>query len=93
MKILGHRLLVSKVEEEKQEGFQAVAIQDNFIYMGKVEQIGDYGDFFNGTSIQKAPISEGSIVLFAKYSPDTQEIDHEGKKMKIINIDDVLAVV
>jgi len=36
MKILGHRLLVSKVEEEKQEGFQAVAIQDNFIYMGKV---------------------------------------------------------
>ena len=41
MKILGNRILVSKVEDEvKDGGFQTVEVQDNFVNKGKVEQIG-----------------------------------------------------
>jgi len=88
MKILGNRILVSKVEEEKKEGFQTVEVQDSFVNKGKVEQIGVAfeSEFIN-------PVEVGNIVLFAKYSPDTQEIEHEGKKMKIIRVEDVLAIL
>lgn len=86
MKILGNRILVSKVEDEvKDGGFQTVEVQDNFVNKGKVEQVPDY------TNIDW--IKAGDVILFAKYSPDTQEIEHEGKKMKIVRIEDVLAVL
>lgn len=86
MKILGHRLLVSKIDEPKGDGFQTVEVQDSFVYKGFVEMI--------GTMINiGSPIDIGQVVLFAKYSPDTQEVEHEGKKMKIINADDVLAIL
>lgn len=81
IKILGSRVLISKLEEETTDGFQTVSAQDNFIYKGKVEQNGDSTTF---------PI--GSTVLFAKYSPDTHEIEVDNQKMKIININDILAI-
>lgn len=84
MKIIGNRVLVSKVEEEKKEGFQSVNVQDSFVYKGRVEIFGD---------CPHVAFNSGDIVLFAKYSPDTQEIDIEGKKMKIINADDVLVIL
>jgi len=91
MKILGNRLLVSKVDEEKKEGFQTVDIQDNFVFKGRVEKL-PYSNLeewnFNGQIIKYR-----DIVLFAKYSPDTQEIEHDGQKMKIIKVDDVLAIL
>ena len=72
-------------------------VQDNFVNKGKVEQIGSAcgmdGITFTGMNTYNPEIKEGSIVLFAKYSPDTQEIEHEGKKMKIVRIEDVLAVL
>lgn len=83
MKILGNRILVSKIEEEKKEGFQMVEVQDNFINKGKIESWGTIS----------IPIDANSVVLFAKYSPDTQEIEIEGKRMKIINADDVIAIL
>lgn len=85
MKILGNRVLVSRVEEEKKEGFQTVEVQDSFVYKGKVEICGEgmTTDYPN----------TGDIVLFAKYSPDTQEVEHEGRKMKIISVTDILAVL
>lgn len=86
MKILGNRILVSKVEEPKTEGFQATQITDSFVNKGKVEGFGDSASF-------KQPVEMGDTVLFAKYSPDTQEIEHEGKKMKIISVSDVLAIL
>lgn len=87
MKILGNRVLLSRIEEEKTDGFQTVNVQDSFVNKGKVEQIGDraainYGD---GPTIK-----EGDIVLFAKYSPDTQELD---KDHKIISVSDILAIL
>ncbi len=35
MKILGNRVLVSKVEEPVSDGFQAVEVQDSFVNKGK----------------------------------------------------------
>ena len=87
MIILGNRILISKVEEEKKDGFQTVEVQDSFLYKGKVEQIG------NGFSISEGPIKEGDTILFAKYSPSTQSIQHEGKDYKVISVDDVIAVL
>lgn len=85
MKILGNRLLVSKVEAEAKTGFEAVELQDSFIYKGMVEKI-------SSTHMQQ-DVKLGDIVLFAKYSPDTQEVEHEGKKMKIVSVGDVLAII
>lgn len=85
MRILGNRVLVSRVEEEKKDGFQTVEVQDSFVYKGKIEilsqEAADKGFNLYHT------------VLFTKYSPDTQEIDHEGQKMKIIKIEDILAIL
>jgi len=95
--ILGDRILVSKITEEKKEGeFQAVEVQDSFLYKGKVEQIGEKTRLFtlseSGTTIEDYPVKEGAIVLFAKYSPHTQMISVEGEDMKVIRAEDVIAV-
>ena len=92
MQILGQRLLVSRVEEEVKEGFQTVDVVDSFIYKGKIEQIGG-DEIYPSSTISQGRFNVGDIVLFAKYSPDTQEIDHDGKKMKIVSIDDILAIL
>ena len=69
-------------------------MQDNFIYKGKVEQIGgDTGTVWTGTSIAEPLLIEGAIVLFAKYSPHSQDVEHEGQRMKIIRMEDVLAIL
>ena len=85
MKILGNRVLVSPLEKEEKEGFTAVEVQDSFVYKGKVEQ----GEFMcTGGSVKP-----GDTILFAKYSPDTQEIEHEGKKYKVVQVADILAIL
>lgn len=86
MKILGNRILVSKIEEEVKEGFQTVDVQDSFVNKGRVEEFGD-------VILDRLYWEKGVTVLFAKYSPDTQEIEHEGKKMKIIRVEDILAIL
>lgn len=104
MKILGNRILVSKVEEEKAEGFQTVEVQDSFVNKGRVELLGPVTmytyPYLEGvpTDVEEINLGDfklkvGDIVLFAKYSPDTQELRHEGKDMKIINIEDILAIL
>jgi len=85
-------VLVSRLEEEKKEGFQTVEIQDSFLYKGKVEQIGtEIAPMWDGTAIVAPALVEGVIVYFAKYSPHTQEIDVEGKKMKVVRLEDIIA--
>lgn len=84
MKILGNRVLVTRVPEEATDGFQAVKIQDSFVFKGKVEIVGN---------IQTDQVKENDIVLFAKYSPDTQDVDYNGQEAKIINRDDILAIL
>jgi co-chaperonin GroES (HSP10) len=95
MIVLGNRILVSKVEEEKVEGaFTTVEVQDSFLYKGKVEQVGCTPMLMAGssTSIIEPMIKEGAVVLFAKYSPHTQTVKVNDKEMKIIRLEDVLAV-
>lgn len=89
MKILGNRVLVSKVEEEAKEGFATVEVQDSFVNKGTIEKIGT----FHSDNDDWLSLSPGDVVLFAKYSPDTQEIEHEGKKKKIIRVEDILAIL
>lgn len=92
MKILGNRILVSKIIEPKKEGFQTVDVQDSFIYKGKVEQ-GEYvWPSYEGGPDPKR-IGPGDVIQFKKYSPDTEEIEFDGKKMKIIKVEDVLAIL
>jgi co-chaperonin GroES (HSP10) len=88
MKILGNRVLVKKTPEEKTEGFKAVAVQDDFVYKGVVVQIGL--ELENNTNF---PAHVGDTILFTKYSPDTHEIEHDGEKMKVVAMDDILAVL
>lgn len=88
MKILGNRVLVSRIEEPKPEGFQTVEVQDSFVCKGRIEQIGE--DLCVNVSNY---FLVGDTILFAKYSPDTQEIEHEGQTMKVIFVSDILAVL
>lgn len=85
MKILGNRVLVSKVQEPKPEGFETVQVTDSFVYKGKVEQC--------SWPESDTPFKIGDIVLFAKYSPDTQDVEHEGVKYKAVKVDDIIAVL
>lgn len=85
MKILGNRILVSMVEEPEIEGYKEVEMQNSFLFKGKIEQIG-YKQLEHVFSV-------GDVVLFSKYSPDTQEVDIERQTMKIINTEDVLAIL
>ena len=85
MQILGNRVLVRKCEEETKEGFQTVDIQDPFLNKGVVEATG-MSHLISSSSNNELI---GKTILFAKYSPDTH--DFEGKK--IINVDDILAIL
>lgn len=85
MKVLGNRVLVKRVEEVKAEGYQTVQVQDNFIYKGIVVAV--------SWPEKDLSFKVGDTILFAKYSPDTHEIDIDGEKQKFVSIPDILAVV
>lgn len=94
MKILGNRILVSKIEEEKTEGFETVSPTDSFLFQGKIEQIPiDWHEMGTVLVGPAKALSVGLVVLFAKYSPDTHDVEVDGKKMKIVSVADVLAVL
>lgn len=95
MKILGNRVLVSKIEETKVEGaYETVKVTDSFVYMGKVELRGDaVEERSESPGVSKFIVDVGDTIYFAKYSPDTQDIEHEGKKYKVVRVEDILAVL
>ena len=84
MQISNRYILVEKVEEQAQEGFETVNPQDNFIYKGRVIALPEAPVYMGNK-----PVAMGDVVLFAKYSPDTHEI--EGNKF--VSVNDVLAVL
>ncbi len=75
--------LIEKIEEKKEEGYQEVQVQDSFVYKGKVKELPACPAY-----VDNHPLEVGDIVLFAKYSPDTHEIDND----KFVLINDILAV-
>lgn len=94
MYILGNRVLVSPVEKEKTEGFQTVEVQDSFTYKGRIEKLGqDVLNEYKHYGEELPPLRIGDTILFAKYSPDTHEIEHEGTKFKSVKVEDILAVL
>lgn len=88
MNISNNYIAVEKLEEPKQEGFQTVQVQDSSIFKGKVKFIPEAPIFMGNKQV--AP---GEIVLFAKYSPNTHEAEHEGMKLKFVKSEDILAVL
>lgn len=88
MQISNSFIAVEKLEEPKQEGFQTVEIQDSSSFKGKVKFIPETPIYMGN---QKITI--GDTILFAKYSPNTHDIEHEGLKLKFVSAQDVLAVL
>jgi len=87
--ISNNYVLVKKLEEEKKEGFQVVEVQDNFVYKAVIVQIPRSQPVYLGDS----HLAVGDVVLFAKYSPDTHEIELEGVRHKFVKVSDLLAIV
>lgn len=88
MKISNHYVGVERVEVEEKDGFQRVDVLDKFWCEGRVVEIPETPVFMGN-----ARVGIGDVILFAKYSPDTQEVELEGRKLKFIKIDDILAVL
>ncbi len=90
MKIIGNRVLVSQViAPQSGTGFTTVEVQNDFIYKGKIEQVGSgLIELINGTHVEV-----GNIILFARNSPDTQDIEIEGKKLKVVSYPDIIAIL
>jgi len=88
MNISVNRVVVERIEEPKKEGFETVEVQDSSVYKGRVVSLPETSVYMGN---QQLILND--TILFAKYSPDTHEIEHEGKKLKFIKIDDILAVV
>lgn len=88
MQISNKYVVVEKLEEQKKDGFKTVDVQDNFVYKAKILLLPD-----NPVYVSNQQLVIGDIVLFAKYSPDTHEIDLDGKKVKFVAITDILAVL
>lgn len=89
MYISVHYVAVEKIETEKKEGaFETVAVTDDFVYRGRVVQVPECPTFVDNHALKT-----GDTVLFAKYSPDTHEIEQDGKKIKFVSLKDILAVL
>lgn len=88
MQISNSYIVVEKLEQPAQEGFKTVEVQDNFIYKGKVTHVPECPVYMGNK-----PVTIGDTILFAKYSPDTHELDLEGKKVKFVKTEDILAVL
>lgn len=81
-------VLVKKFEEEKKDGFQTVDVTDNFVYKGVVHEKPAHPVW-----VDDHQVGVGDVIMFAKYSPDTHEIDYQGVKMKMVKAEDILSVL
>jgi len=88
MNISVNYVVVEKLEAEEKEGFQTVEVQDNFICKGRVINLPAVPVYIGD---DEAKI--GDVILFSKYSPDTQDVDLDGKRVKFIKTDDILAIL
>ena len=88
MQISNKYIVVEKLQEEAKEGFKTVEVQDDYVYKGKVTHIPEAPVYMGNKQV-----IQGDTVLFAKYSPDTHEIDLDGKKVKFVSVSDILAVL
>lgn len=81
-------IVVEKVEEEKKEGFVTAEVTDASLFTGRVTHLPEIPVYLGNNHL-----NIGDKIYFSKYSPDTHEIEHEGKKLKFIAIKDILAKI
>lgn len=84
MRLSDDYIAVTKFEEPKADGFQSVKVQDSYVYKGVINLLPARPAYLGNE-----PLKLGDVVLFAKYSPDTHEIEELG--IKLVKITDVLA--
>lgn len=89
MHIPSNRIVIEKVTEEVKDGYQTVQVQDSSTFKGKVIELPKNSVI----KIDAHEVIEGDILLFAQNSPDTHQINHEGKEIKFIKVGDILAVL
>lgn len=77
-------VVVEKFIEPVQEGFQEVKVQDSSVYKGTVAELPEVPVF-----ISNHQVAIGDVVIFAKYSPDTHEIEDK----KFVRVEDLLKVL
>lgn len=88
MQISNNYIAVKKYYEPEPEegGFKTVDVHDESLFKGVVTHVPEAPVYLGND-----PLKVGDIILFAKYSPDTHEIDHDGETLKFINTRDILA--
>lgn len=89
MHISNNRVVVETVVEEVKEGFQAVQVQDSSTFKGRVVELPKN----TRVVVDGYDVVNADILLFAQNSPDTHQIVHEGKEIKFIKVEDILAVL
>lgn len=88
MNISNNYIVVEKIEEPKNNGFQIVKVQDSSTFKGKIKFVPEIPVFLGN---QRIVI--GDVILFAKYSPNTHDIEDDELKLKFVKTEDVLAVL
>ncbi len=88
MNINSNYVLVEKIEEIKDDGFQLVKVEDISTYMGKVAGLPEVPIY-----VGNKPLELGDVVVFAKYSPNTHMVNRDGKELKYIYVVDLLEVL
>ena len=88
MKVSNNYIVVKKLREPETDGFKTIEVQDSFVYKGQVTHIPEAPVY-----IGNEPVSVGSIVVFAKYSPDTHEIEVEGEMLKFVKTTEILGLL
>lgn len=89
MKLLGNRVLVKRIPAPESSGFAEVKAVDDFVGEGVIVMLGDEVD----TASADRKLSEGMAVSFAKFSPDTRTIEHDGEEMKAVIVPDLIAIL
>jgi len=88
MQVSNNYVVVEKIEPEVKEGFQTVDVIDESTFKGRVTHLPEAPVYLGNL-----PVQVGDAILFAKYSPDTHEIEVEGKKLKFVSTRDILAKI
>lgn len=88
MEININYIVVEQVPDPVSEGFKIVEVQDSFVYKGRIKQLPA-----TPVHLCNKMLEVGEVVIFAKYSPDTFEIDLPNGKVKFVKITDLLAVL
>lgn len=90
MQISNNYVAVEKYYEPEPEigDFKTVEVTDESTFKGKIKYLPEAPIALGNTHL-----AVGDIIVFAKYSPDTHEIEHEGQILKFINTRDILGKV